>query len=61
MDIAELSNTMSQVNLSQEAALKVSEMALDNTDIQAQALEKLFASAQVVSDPALGQYVDIFA
>ena len=61
MEIAEMSNSMSQISLTQEAGMQVTKMALDDADVQAQALKKLFASAEVVSDAALGQYVDVFA
>jgi hypothetical protein len=61
MDIAGISTGMSQSSLMQEASMKVQKMSLDNADVQAQALDKLFASAQMITDPALGRNIDIFA
>ena len=59
MDIQSASVNMSQARLQEDAAVLVQAKALDMVREQAAALDKLISSAQVVSDPNLGQKVNI--
>lgn len=52
---------MSQTSLMQNAGMQIQKMALNQSELQGQAMEKLFASAEVVLDPALGQNIDLLA
>ncbi len=52
---------MSQTGLMQNVGMQVQKMALNQTELQGEALQKLFASAEVVRDPALGQMIDVMA
>jgi hypothetical protein len=61
MDIQSLSVNMSQTRLQEQAASSVQVMAMDTAKEQGAALEKLMSSAQVMSDPALGNNIDITA
>jgi hypothetical protein len=61
MDILSLSVNMSQTRLQEQAAGSVQSMVLDTAKEQGAALEKLMSSAQVMSDPALGNNIDILA
>jgi hypothetical protein len=61
MDIQSLSVNMSQMRLQEDAAVLVQAKALDMVREQSAALDKLLASAQPVTDPGLGQNVNILA
>jgi hypothetical protein len=61
MNIESLSIGMSQAPLVQSAEMQVLKMALNHSELQGQAIEKLFASAEIIQDPALGQNIDISA
>jgi hypothetical protein len=61
MDIQSLSVNMSQTRLREQAASSVQSMVLDTAKEQGAALDKLMSSAQVMSDPALGKNINIFA
>ncbi len=61
MNIESLSSGMSQAPLVQSAQMQVLKMALNQSELQGQAIEKLFTSAEIVQDPALGQNIDISA
>jgi len=52
---------MSQAALQEEAAIQVQEKALDAVKEQADAVEKLISSAEVIADPNLGQNIDLTA
>jgi hypothetical protein len=61
MDIQSLSVNMSQMQLQEQAAASVQSMAMDTAKEQGAALEKLMSSAQVMSDPALGNNLNLLA
>jgi hypothetical protein len=61
MDIQSASVSLSQARLQEDVAVLVQAKALDGIKEQAAALEKLIASAQPVTDPNLGQKVNIIA
>jgi len=61
MDIQSASVNLSQARLQEDAAVLVQAKALDNIKEQAAAMEKLIASAQPVTDPNIGQRVNIIA
>jgi hypothetical protein len=61
MDIQALSVNMSQTQLQEQAAGSVQAMALNTAKEQGAALEKLMSSAQVMSDPALGNNINLLA
>jgi hypothetical protein len=59
MDIQSASVNLSQARLQEDAAVLVQAKALDTVREQAAALDKLISSAQPISDPNLGQRVNI--
>jgi hypothetical protein len=61
MDIQHLSTEISQQQVLEEAALKVEDMALGTAEQQAADLAKLVESAQAITDPNLGKYLDMEA
>jgi hypothetical protein len=61
MDIQSASVNLNQARLQEDAAVLIQAKALDTVKEQAAALEKLIASAQPVTDPNLGQKVNIIA
>jgi len=63
MDIQQLSMDMAQTRLQDQVGTKVMSMALGQAKDQSAALLTLMNSAAlpVISDPALGQQVDLFA
>jgi hypothetical protein len=61
MDIESASVNMSQARLQEDAAVLVQAKVLDTVREQAAALDKLLSSAQPVSDPNMGQKVNILA
>jgi hypothetical protein len=61
MDIQSASVNLSQARLQEDAAVLVQAKVLDTVREQAAALDKLISSAQPVSDPSLGQKVNILA
>jgi hypothetical protein len=61
MDIQSASVNLSQARVQEDAAVLVQAKALDGIKEQAAALEKLIASARPVTDPNLGQKVNIIA
>ena len=52
---------MNQANLKEQAAVQVYAMGISVMEQQGEALAQLMNSAQMVSDPNLGQIVDISA
>ena len=61
MDIQSLSVNMSQARVQEQAAVQVQAMCLDMIKEQAAALGKLLSSVQPITDPNLGQNVNLFA
>jgi transcription elongation GreA/GreB family factor len=61
MDIQAASMQMSQSALQEQAAIRVEAMSLSAIDRQSDALSKLIKSAQVITDPNLGNNVDFTA
>ena len=61
MDIQSASVNLSQARVQEEAAIQVQAMAINNVREQAAAIDQLVSSAQPVSDPNLGQHVNIIA
>jgi hypothetical protein len=52
---------MAQGKVREEAAVKVQAMAFEGAEAEAAALMKLMESAEVVSDPTVGNQVDLLA
>lgn len=52
---------MSQTRMQEEAAIRVEAMSLNAMKEQSAALDKLLQSAQVITDPTLGNSIDISA
>jgi len=61
MDITTLSMMMSQGRIQQDAAMQVQKLALDGAKEQGAALAKLMESVPPVTDPSLGNKIDILA
>jgi hypothetical protein len=61
MDIQAASMNMSQAGMREEAAVRVEAMGLSAMKEQAAALAKLLESTQAVTDPGLGQKIDVTA
>jgi hypothetical protein len=61
MKIESSASGMSQAPLVQSAEMQVLKMALNRSELQGQAIQKLLASAEIIQDPALGQNIDISA
>jgi len=54
-----LSVDMSQTKVQEQAAVQVQAMSLDMEKDQAAAVDTLISSAQTITDPNLGQSVDL--
>ena len=52
---------MSQAPLVQSVEMQVLKMALNQSELQGEAIQKLLASTEIIQDPALGQNIDISA
>jgi len=50
---------MSQTKVQEQAAVQVQAMSLDNAKEQAAAVDTLISSAQTITDPNLGQTVNL--
>jgi len=61
MDIAALSTALSQNKVQQTAAVQVQKMAMDGAKDQGAALMKMIDKPAVITDPALGNLVNIQA
>jgi hypothetical protein len=61
MDIQSASVNLSQTRVQEQAAVQVQAMALNTVREQAAAVEELVSSAQPVSDPNLGQRINVIA
>ncbi|GHV95134.1 hypothetical protein AGMMS50293_14540 [Spirochaetia bacterium] len=61
MDIQAAATNMSQTRMQEEAAIRVEAMSLNAMKEQSAALDKLLQSAQVITDPTLGNSIDISA
>ncbi len=61
MDITALSTMMSQDRLQQSAAMQVQKLALDGAKEQGVALAKLMESASTITDPSLGNKINLLA
>jgi hypothetical protein len=61
MDIASLSVSLSQDRLAEQVGTKVLSMALKAAEGKGNSLQNLLASAETVSDPALGTRLDLRA
>jgi len=61
MDIVALSTGLSQQRVQQEAAIQVQKMALDGAKDQGSATVRLLESAKAITDPSLGNVVDVLA
>ena len=59
MDIQSASVQLSQARVQEQAAMSVQAMSLDAMRAQSADLQKLLTSAQAISDPNLGNNVDI--
>ena len=59
MDVESLSVDMSQTKVQEQAAVQVQAMSLDMEKEQAAAVDTLISSAQPITDPNLGQSVDL--
>jgi hypothetical protein len=61
MEIQSASVNLNNANVREQAAVQVQSMALDTVKEQAAAVEKLISSAETITDPSLGQKVNIIA
>jgi len=61
MDITALSTILSQGKIQQDAAMQVQKLALDDMKEQGVALAKLMESVPAVTDPSLGNKINILA
>ena len=61
MDIQSASVNLSQARVQEQAAVQVQAMALDTVREQAAAVEELVSSVQPITDPNLGQRVNVIA
>jgi len=61
MDIESLATGMGQSALMQNTGVQIQKMALNQSELQGEAIQKLFASAEIIQDPALGQNLDLLA
>ena len=61
MDIQSLSMNMAQARVQEEAAVKVQAMVLQNMKDSSADLARLMESSQAITDPAKGNYVNMFA
>jgi len=59
MDVESLSVDMSQARVQEQAAVQVEAMSLDTAREQAAGVDTLISSAQPITDPNLGQSVDL--
>jgi hypothetical protein len=61
MDIQSLSMDMSQARVQEQAAVQGQAMSLNSMKEQSAALEKLLSSVQLITDPNLGQNINLIA
>jgi hypothetical protein len=61
MDIESLSMNMSQARVQEQATTQVQAMNLNLIKEQSAALEKLLSSVQLITDPNLGQNINLIA
>ena len=61
MDIQSLATNMAQGRVLEEAAVQVQAMALQNMKDEGADLGRIMESAQVITDPAKGTHLDMFA
>ena len=60
MDIQNLSVNMAQVHVQEEAAIKVQAMTMETIKNASEDLSRLMESAKVLTDPAKGNYLNMF-
>jgi hypothetical protein len=60
MDIQTLSMNMSQNRIREEAAVRVQAMTLDSAKETSNELARIMDSAQVIVDPAKGNFLNMF-
>ena len=60
MDIQRLSMETSQIRVQEEAAIRVQAMAMQTVKDTAAELDRLIESAKTVTDPAKGNYLNLF-
>lgn len=60
MDIQSLSMEMSQGRVQEEAAVRVQAMAMQTIKDTAADLNRLLETARVITDPAMGKYLNLF-
>jgi hypothetical protein len=61
MDIQSLSVNMGQTRVQEQAAVQVQAMSLDMMKEQAAEVEKLLSSVHTITDPNLGQNINLLA
>jgi len=59
MDIQATSIEMAQTRVQEEAAVRVQAMALETVKDAGAELQKLMESAQIITDPAKGNYLNV--
>lgn len=59
MDVAALSTALSQNKVQQAASMQVQKLAMDSAEAQGNALVQMME--KVITDPALGNKIDLFA
>jgi len=60
MDIQNLSMNMAQNRVQEEAAVQVQAMAMQNIRETSEDLSRLMESAQTITDPARGNFLDMY-
>jgi hypothetical protein len=68
MDIAQASMNLGQANVQQQAGMAVTRMAMDNSQVQGDAINQLAEGAELaqqaapaIQDPSLGTILDVSA
>ncbi|MCA1753632.1 MAG: YjfB family protein [Spirochaeta sp.] len=68
MDIAQASMSLGQANVQQQAGMAVMRMAMDNSQVQGDAINQLAEGAELaqqaapaIQDPSLGTMLDVSA
>ena len=56
-----LSTALSQSKVQQEAAVQVQKMAMDGAKDQGAALQKMMQGSELITDPSLGNKVNLLA
>ena len=61
MDIQSIATGMAQSRVQEEAAVRIQSMAIENMKASGEDMARVLDSAQAVTDPARGNFLDINA